>query len=120
MEIAVSTCPGNSHGSECERVWRSDYLPSIVCRCNCHSTVNKTKSFSNSEDDTRSKSNPKGLGRFAISEYDFQFLIGLGDTIRGYLARGEVAEMYEEPVEILDAMVLGQIYGKDWFAHRKY
>lgn len=48
-----------------------------------------------------------------ISEHDFALLVSLGDTDSGYVARGEVAEMYGVPAEDVDALVLGVIYGTE-------
>ena len=46
-----------------------------------------------------------------ISENDLRHLVSFGDTDNGYVARGEVAEMYGVPAEDVDALVLGVIYG---------
>lgn len=65
-------------------------------------------------------SNRKEDDDLPISKHDVAFLQSLGDTNAGYVARGEIAEMYDISAEIVDAVVLGQIYGKNWFVHRKY
>lgn len=46
-----------------------------------------------------------------ISENDLRFLVSLGDSDQGFVARGEVAEMYGIVAEENDALVLSIIYG---------
>ena len=44
-----------------------------------------------------------------ISERDIEFLVSFGDTKDGYVARQEVAQMYDIPEEYVDRLILGRI-----------
>jgi len=48
-----------------------------------------------------------------FSKNDMYFLIGLGDSKMGFVARSEVGEMYGVPAKEIDAVILSQIYGDE-------